>query len=75
MTATTHTASVKSSSVFSVEKSKGGSYNLDSTAVTALGNLDTTNDISDVLDILSTLVKDSHVVGTESIGKATSIKA
>ena len=74
MTATTHTASVKDSSVFSTEKKKGGSYKLTSTAVTALAALNTTKSISDVLDILSEVVKDSHVVAANQIGRATSVE-
>ena len=61
------------STVFSTEKKKGGSYALTSAAVTALGALTTSSTINDVLDILSTVVKDSHVVGNQSIGKARSI--
>ena len=60
------------STVFSTEKKKGGSYKLTSTAVTALGSVTTSSSISDVLDILSEVVKDSHVVAPNQIGKATS---
>ena len=72
MTATTHTASVKDSSVFSTEKKKGGSYVLTSAAVTALGSVSTSTKVSEVLDILSEVVKASHVVAPNQIGKATS---
>ena len=72
MTATNHTASVKDSSVFSTEKKKGGSYVLTATAVTALGSVSTSTTISEVLDILSEVVKASHVVAPNQIGKATS---
>lgn len=61
------------SSVFSVEKKKGGSYVLTAAAVTALGGLTTANTVSEALDILSEVVKDSHAVGASSIGKATSV--
>lgn len=61
------------STVFSTEKKKGGAYTLTSAAVTALGGLTTANTVSEVLDILSEVVKDSHVVGANSIGKATSV--
>ena len=60
------------STVFSTEKKKGGNYKLTATAVSALAGLSTSNDISDVLDILSTVVKDSHVVLQNQIGNATS---
>lgn len=59
--------------VFSTDKKQGGAYTLTSAAVTALGGLTTANTVSEVLDILSEVVKDSHVVGTNSIGKATSV--
>ncbi len=57
---------------FSTEKKKGGAYTLTSAAVTALGNLTTANTINEVLDILSTVTKDQHVVAANQIGKATS---
>ena len=67
-----YNASKLMSTVFSTEKKKGGAYVLTSAAVTALAGMTTSNTISDVLDVLSTVVKDSHVVGANSIGKATS---
>ena len=72
MTATNHTASVKESSVFSTEKKKGGSYTLGNPAVNKLILLGANNTVSDVLDILSEVVRDSHVVAPNQIGKATS---
>ena len=57
---------------FSTEKKKGGSYPLTSAAVTALGALTTSSTVSDVLDILSTVTADSHVVDANQIGFATS---
>ena len=60
------------STVFSTEKKKGGSYVLTSTALTDLAALGATATVNDVLDILSTVVKDSHVVAQGQIGKASS---
>lgn len=57
---------------FSTEKKKGGAYALTSAAVTALGLLSTSSTVSDVLDILSTVTKDQHVVAANQIGKASS---
>ena len=74
MTATNHTASVKSSSVFSTEKKKGGSYVLTSAAVTSLSSVSTSTTVSEVLDILSEVVKASHVVAPNQIGKAQSVE-
>ena len=58
---------------FSTEKKKGGSYQLTSTAVTALQAVTTATTVNDVLDILSTVTKDQHVVAPNQIGKATSV--
>lgn len=73
MTAETFTASVKQPSVFSTEKKKGGNYNLTAGAVTVLAGLTTSNTVSDVLDVLSTVVEDSHPVSASVTGKAESI--
>jgi len=75
MTAQTFTAVVRPATTFSSEKKKGGNYTLTSTAVTALAALSTTNTVSEVLNILSTVTKDSHVVGSAQIGKASSVSA
>ena len=75
MTAETFSAVVRPASTFSTEKKKGGSYVLTSTAVTALGALTTASTISDALDILSTVTKDSHEVDDNQIGKASSVLA
>ena len=73
MTAETFTAVVRPASTFSTEKKKGGSYALTSAAVTALGALTTASTVNDVLDILSTVTKDSHEVAPNQIGKASSV--
>lgn len=73
MTAQTFSASVAAASTFSTEKKKGGSYKLTSTAVTALGALTTASTVSDALDILSTVVEDSHSVSATGIGFAAHI--
>ena len=75
MTAETFSAVVRPASTFSTEKKKGGSYALTADAVTALGALTTASSVSDVLDILSTVTKDSHVVDAGQIGKASSVLA
>lgn len=75
MTAETFTASVAAASTFSTEKKKGGSYVLTSAAVTALGALTTSSTVSDALDILSTVVEDSHVVSGTGIGFAAHVDA
>ena len=75
MTAETFSAVVRPASTFSTEKKKGGSYALTSDAVTALGALTTASTVNDVLDILSTVTKDSHVVDAGQIGYATSVLA
>ena len=75
MTAETFSAVVRHASTFSTEKKKGGSYALTADAVTALGALTTASSVSDVLDILSTVTKDSHVVDAGQIGYATSVLA
>ena len=59
--------------MFSTEKKKGGAYALTSAAVTALGAVTTSSTVSDVLDILSEVVKDSHVVTSTGIGKASHV--
>ena len=59
------------STVWSTEKKKGGAYALDADAVTALTAVTTANTISEVLDILSEVVKRSHVVSAGGIGKVT----
>jgi len=71
--ATTHTVTVREPSVFSTEKKKGGAYVLTSDAVTALGAVTTSSTVSDVLDILSQVVHDSHVVSASGIGKASHV--
>jgi hypothetical protein len=72
MTAQTFTAVVRPSTVWSTEKKKGGNYALTSTAVTALAAVTTATTINEVLDVLSTVVRDSHVVDANQIGGATS---
>ena len=59
------------STVWSTEKKKGGAYPLTATAVTALTAVTTATTINEVLDILSEVVKASHVVSAGGIGKAT----
>ena len=73
MTAETFTSAPKEPSVFSTEKKKGGNYNLTAGAVTVLAGLTTSNTVSDVLDVLSTVVEDSHPVSANPIGKAESV--
>lgn len=75
MTAETFSAVVRPASTFSTEKKKGGSYALTADAVTALGALTTASTVNDVLDILSTVTKDSHEVAPGQIGYATSVLA
>ena len=75
MTAETFSAVVRPASTFSTEKKKGGSYALTADAVTALGALTTASTVNDVLDILSTVTKESHVVDAGQIGYATSVLA
>lgn len=74
MTAETKTATVKDPSVFSLDKYKGGAYTLDATAVSALGALTSASTVADALDLLSANIHRAHVVGTTSIGKATSVR-
>ena len=57
---------------FSTDKKKGGSYKLTALALTQLGELTEESSVSDVLDILSEVTRDSHVVGPNQIGFATS---
>ena len=59
------------STVFSTEKKKGGSYVLTADAVTALGAVTTATTVSEVLDILSEVVRASHPVTADGIGLAT----
>lgn len=73
MTAQVFTANVKSRTAFSLEK-QYGSINLDSTAVTDLGNLTTSNNVNDVLRYLNLLIGDYLVTTVSSTGKATSVK-
>lgn len=72
MTAETFTAVVRPASTFSTQKRWGGSYALDTAAVTALTALTTANTVNDVLDILSTVTRDLHEVAPNQIGFATS---
>ena len=72
MTATTSTATVRPSTVFSTEKKKGGAYVLDATCRTALGALGSTATASDALDLLSANQRRAHAVGANQIGFATS---
>ena len=72
MSAETFTAVVRPSTVWSTEKKKGGNYALTSTAVTALAAVTTATTVNEVLDVLSTVVRDSHVVDANQIGGATS---
>ena len=73
MTAETFTAVVRPASTFSTERKKGGSYVLTSAAVTALAAVTTSTTVSEVLAILSEVTHASHAVGSDSIGKATSV--
>ena len=73
MTAEVFTATVRPATTFSTERKKGGAYVLTAAAVTALSAVTTATTVSDVLAVLSTVTKDSHVVGANSIGKATSV--
>ena len=63
------------STVWSTEKKKGGAYPLDATAVTALSAVTTATTINEVMDILSEVVKASHVVSAGGIGNATRVDA
>jgi hypothetical protein len=74
MTATTSSATVRPSTVFSTEKKKGGAYVLDATCLTALGALGATATASDALDLLSANQKRAHVVSANQIGKASSVE-
>ncbi len=58
---------------FSTIKRKGGAYTLDATAVSELASLTSSNTVSDVLDILSALTARAHTVGSNAIGKASSV--
>ena len=71
MSAEVFTSVVRPASTFSTERKNGGSYVLTSTAVTALAAVTTATTVSQVLAILSTVTKDSHVVTATSIGKAS----
>nr|BAR25509.1 hypothetical protein [uncultured Mediterranean phage uvMED] len=57
MTAETKKIVMRDPSVFSVEKKKGSSYTLTSGAVSKLAGFDTTTTVSEVLDVLSEVVK------------------
>ena len=72
MSAETYTAVVRPSTVWSTEKKKGGNYALTDDAVTALAAVTTATTINEVLDVISTVVRDSHVVDANQIGGATS---
>ena len=65
------TASVRPASTFTTERKKGGGYALTAEAVTALTAMTSANTVADVLAVLSTVTKDSHVVGATSFGKAS----
>ena len=62
-------------STFSLDKKQSARATLDATAVSALGAVDTSTTVAEVLDILSAAVKASHVVTEDSIGRATTIEA
>ena len=73
MTAETFSAVVRPATTFSTERKKGASYKLTSDAVTALAAVTTATTVRDVLAILSEVTHASHAVGSDSIGKATSV--
>ena len=73
MTAETFSAVVRPATTFSTERKKGASYKLTAAAVTALSAVDTDTTVRDVLAILSEVTHASHAVGSDSIGKATSV--
>jgi len=75
MTAQTFTAVVRPASTFSPDKHNGGSYKLTAAAVTACSGLSQSNTVADVLNILSTVTADKHVVTNSSIGFATSVQS
>jgi hypothetical protein len=75
MTAQTFNATVRPSTVWSTEKKKGGNYPLTSAAVTSLTAVTTATTVNEVLDIVSTVVRDSHVVAANKIGLATSVES
>ena len=60
---------------WSTEKKKGGSYVLTAAAVSALAAVTTSTTVAEVLDILSTVTADSHVVADNTVGLARSIEA
>lgn len=71
MSAEVFTAVVRPATTFSTERKKGGSYVLTADAVTALAAVTTATTVADVLAVLSTVTKDSHVVSATSFGKAS----
>lgn len=73
MTAETFTSATAESSVFSTEKKKGGNYPLGANGVTLLSGLTAASTVADVLDVLSTIVRDGHVVGADITGFAESV--
>jgi hypothetical protein len=76
MTAQVFTATVKTASIFSPEKSSGeAKTKLDATAVAALAALTTANTVDEALDILSACVARGNAVTASSVGLATSVKA
>lgn len=62
-------------STFSLAKKLAASATLDATAVAALAAVDTDTTVVEVLDILSAAVRASHVVTSDSIGRATTSEA
>ena len=58
MTAETFTARIRPASTFSTAKRWGGHYVLNDEAVAALQAFDTSNTVSDVLDVLSAVTHD-----------------
>lgn len=75
MTAEVFTAISHAPSTFALDKNLSGGYPLTSDAVTALGAMSTSDSVVDVLQILSDVTAAQHVVGTDSIGYATSVRA
>lgn len=74
MTAQTFTATVRPASTFSPDKHNGGSYKLTAQAVADLGGMSQSKTVADVLNILSTVTAEQHVVSNDSIGFATSVQ-
>ena len=73
MTATTHTVLVRPPSTFAPQKHLGGSYLLNSAALTSLAALTSSSTVDDVLGILSVVTEAQHEVTSDSIGFATSV--